>query len=38
MLAGGLSTRMGRDKSLLPWQGRPLLELMRGLVMQAGAR
>ncbi len=38
VLAGGLSTRMGRDKALLPWQGRTLLEHMRGLLMQAGAR
>ncbi|HEL2966583.1 TPA: molybdenum cofactor guanylyltransferase [Stenotrophomonas maltophilia] len=37
VLAGGLSTRMGRDKALLPWQGRTLLEHMRGLLMQAGA-
>ncbi len=22
VLAGGLSSRMGRDKALLPWQGR----------------
>ncbi len=26
MLAGGQSTRMGRDKALLDWHGRPLLE------------
>ncbi|MDO1529431.1 NTP transferase domain-containing protein [Fulvimonas sp. R45] len=26
VLAGGRSTRMGRDKALLDWQGRPLLE------------
>jgi molybdopterin-guanine dinucleotide biosynthesis protein A len=26
LLAGGLSTRMGRDKALLDWHGRPLLE------------
>ena len=38
VLAGGLSTRMGRDKALLPWQGRTLLEHMRGLLKQAGAR
>jgi molybdopterin-guanine dinucleotide biosynthesis protein A len=37
VLAGGLSSRMGRDKALLPWQGRTLLEHMRGLLMQAGA-
>jgi len=38
VLAGGLSSRMGRDKALLPWQGRTLLEHMRGLLLQAGAR
>lgn len=37
VLAGGLSSRMGRDKALLPWQGRTLLEHMRGLLMLAGA-
>jgi molybdenum cofactor guanylyltransferase len=26
ILAGGLSSRMGRDKAMLPWQGRPLIE------------
>ncbi|HFK2921580.1 molybdenum cofactor guanylyltransferase [Stenotrophomonas beteli] len=38
VLAGGLSSRMGRDKALLPWQGHTLLEHMRGLLLQAGAR
>ena len=37
VLAGGLSSRMGRDKALLPWHGRALLEHMRGLLRQAGA-
>ena len=36
VLAGGLSSRMGRDKAMLPWQGRTLLEHMRGLLMLAG--
>lgn len=26
VLAGGLSTRMGRDKAMLGWHGRPLIE------------
>ncbi len=26
VLAGGLSSRMGFNKALLPWQGRPLIE------------
>jgi molybdenum cofactor guanylyltransferase len=26
VLAGGLSSRMGRDKALLSWRGRPLIE------------
>lgn len=34
VLAGGLSSRMGRDKALLPWKGRTLLEHMRGLLLQ----
>ncbi|HEL4111764.1 TPA: molybdenum cofactor guanylyltransferase [Stenotrophomonas maltophilia] len=38
VLAGGLSSRMGRDKALLPWQGHTLLEHMRSVLLQAGAR
>lgn len=38
VLAGGLSSRMGRDKALLPWHGRPLLAHMRELLLAAGAQ
>lgn len=37
VLAGGLSQRMGRDKALLPWQGRTLLEHACGTLRLAGA-
>ncbi|WP_232148548.1 molybdenum cofactor guanylyltransferase [Stenotrophomonas sp. SY1] len=37
VLAGGLSSRMGRDKAQLPWQGRTLLTHMRALLASAGA-
>lgn len=37
VLAGGRSSRMGRDKALLEWRGRPLLEHMRDLLSDAGA-
>lgn len=37
VLAGGLSSRMGRDKALLPWQGKTLLAQMRDLLKRAGA-
>jgi molybdopterin-guanine dinucleotide biosynthesis protein A len=36
VLAGGRSSRMGRDKAMLPWHGRPLLDHMIGLARQAG--
>lgn len=37
ILAGGQSSRMGRDKAMLCWQGQPLLVHMRGVLQQAGA-
>jgi molybdopterin-guanine dinucleotide biosynthesis protein A len=36
VLAGGLSLRMGRDKALLPWQGRPLIERQIAVLREAG--
>ena len=32
LLAGGASTRMGRDKGLLDWQGQPLIAHMHALL------
>jgi molybdopterin-guanine dinucleotide biosynthesis protein A len=37
VLAAGLSTRMGRDKALLEWEGRPMWERQRDVLRQAGA-
>lgn len=37
VLAGGESRRMGRDKALLDWHGRPLLEHQTARLRQAGA-
>ncbi|MBB6184643.1 molybdenum cofactor guanylyltransferase [Oleiagrimonas soli] len=36
VLAGGRSSRMGRDKALLHWQGRPLLEHQCATLLAAG--
>lgn len=36
VLAGGLSSRMGRDKALLPWKGRPLIEHQLAVLREAG--
>ena len=36
VLAGGLSSRMGRDKALLAWQGRPLIERQLAVLHEAG--
>lgn len=37
VLAGGRSSRMGRDKAMLPWRGHTLLDHMRGRLREAGA-
>lgn len=37
VLAGGRSSRMGRDKALLPWGGGTLLTHMHAVVLAAGA-
>jgi molybdopterin-guanine dinucleotide biosynthesis protein A len=36
VLAGGQSTRMGRDKAMLRWNGRPLIEHQLALLRAAG--
>jgi len=36
VLAGGQSSRMGRDKALVPLAGRPLLEHALGILREAG--
>ena len=36
VLAGGQSSRMGRDKALLPWRGRPLIEHQIAVLRAAG--
>jgi len=36
VLAGGLSSRMGRDKAMLPWHGRPLIEHQIATLHAAG--
>jgi molybdenum cofactor guanylyltransferase len=36
VLAGGLSTRMGRDKAMLHWMGRPLIEHQITTLREAG--
>jgi len=38
VLAGGLSSRMGRDKALLPWHGRPLIEHQIDTMLAAGVQ
>ncbi len=36
LLAGGRSSRMGSNKALLPWCGRPLIEHMQSVLVAAG--
>jgi molybdopterin-guanine dinucleotide biosynthesis protein A len=37
VLAGGQSRRMGRDKAVLPHEGRPMWERQAGVLQEAGA-
>lgn len=37
LIAGGRSSRMGRDKAFLDWQGRPLWEVQLAKLRAAGA-
>jgi molybdenum cofactor guanylyltransferase len=37
IMAGGQSSRMGQDKSFVPFQGRPLIEVVRERVAGLGA-
>lgn len=38
VLAGGRSSRMGRDKAMLPWQGHPLIEHLIAVLQASGVR
>ncbi|MEA9565843.1 MULTISPECIES: molybdenum cofactor guanylyltransferase [Xanthomonas] len=38
VLAGGRSSRMGQDKAMLLWRGRPLVAQMQALLRDAGAQ
>ena len=36
VLAAGASTRLGRPKALLEWQGKPLIQIIVGVAVRAG--
>lgn len=38
LLAGGASSRMGKNKALLDWQGQPLWRHMRDVLVRSGVR
>lgn len=38
VLAGGRSSRMGRDKAMLAWQGHPLIEHLIAVLQASGVR